>query len=211
MAPLTSLVSALFLASCATAHFHVRTPAPLGTTTEKENIGPCGGETADFSKKGTDFHVGGDAIGLSSGHPVSQWGFRITTDQKAEGNWTEIYQQFEQQGPGDICLPKVSVPESYVGKKALLNIVSSGDDGMLFQCALVNFVAGTAQNTPSECKNSTATTSFKKEPQLTAVLESNGNTTPSNSKPDSGADSWLSVPTASLWTAVGGLALAFYF
>lgn len=133
MAPFASLLSTLLLASCATAHFHVRTPAPLGTTTEKENVGPCGGETADFSKEGTDFHVGGDAIALSSGHPVTQWGFRITTDEKAEGNWTEIYQQVEQQGPGNFCLPKVSVPESWVGKKALLNIVSTGDDGMLFQ------------------------------------------------------------------------------
>lgn len=139
MAPLASLLSAVLLASCATAHFHVKSPAPLGTDTEKENIGPCGGETADFSKAGTDFHVGGDAIALSSGHPVTQWGFRITTDQKAEGNWTEIYQQVEQQGPGDFCLPTVSVPESWAGKKALLNIVSSGDDGMLYQVPRIPF------------------------------------------------------------------------
>ena len=136
MAPLTSLASALLLASCATAHFNVRAPPALGTDIEKENIGPCGGETADFTKPGTDFHVGGDAIALSSGHPVTQWGFRITTDEKAEGNWTEIYQQVEQQGPGNFCLPKVSVPESWVGKKALLNIVSTGDDGMLFQVTI---------------------------------------------------------------------------
>lgn len=58
----------------------------------------------------------------------------------------------------------------------------------------------------SDCKNGSATASFKTDPQLTAVLDPSANTT----APHSGADSWVSVPTASLWTAVGGLALAFY-
>lgn len=134
MAPLLSIASAtLLFLSAAHAHFQVQYPPTIGPfNDDKEADAPCGGYTPDFAKA-TDFHVGGDAIATKSGHPQTQWLYRITTDDKAAGNWSQIHAQVLQSGVGTFCLPRVAVPESYVGQKAVLSVVANGDDGLLYQ------------------------------------------------------------------------------
>ncbi|KAK7952838.1 expression library immunization antigen 1 [Apiospora aurea] len=186
MAPLLSVASAtLLFLTAARAHFQVQYPPTIGAfDDDKEPTAPCGGYTLDFSKAATDFHVGGDAIATKSGHPQTQWLYRITTDDKAAGNWTQIYGQVQQSG--------VAVPESYIGQKAVLSIVADGDDGMLYQCSLVTFVAGVNDKTPSACTNSSSVTaSFNQDPKLAALVGSSTNTT------SGGGSSTGSTPSSS--------------
>ncbi|KAK8139485.1 hypothetical protein PG984_002865 [Apiospora sp. TS-2023a] len=197
-------------------------PSPIPPTIgpfddDKEGSSPCGGYTPDFSKA-NDFHVGGDAIATKSGHPQTQWLYRITTDDKAAGNWTQVYPQVQQSGVGTFCVPKVTVPESYIGQKAVLSIVADGDDGMLYQCSVLNFVAGVNDKTPSACTNSSSVTaSFKEDSKLAALVGSSTNTTsgggsstsstPSSSSPKSAAAGiYGSISDARALLAVGPLA-----
>lgn len=126
---------ALLSALCGvgSAHFLLNYPKSIGFDDASEDKGPCGGFTPDFSKNVVDFHVGGDAISTKLTHPQGNWLFRVTTDEKAESGWEQIFPIVQQSGLGDFCQPQVTVPSSLVGKKGVLSVVSSATDGLLFQ------------------------------------------------------------------------------
>lgn len=131
-----SLIAAvLVLVPAINAHFTVAYPPTLGAfKDDEEGNAPCGGYTPNLATDATtDFHVGGDAIGTVSTHPQSNWLYRVTTDSAGAGNWTQIYPIVQQSGLGSFCVPKVSVSDSWIGKKAVLSIVSNAPDGLLYQ------------------------------------------------------------------------------
>ncbi|KAK1839827.1 GPI anchored protein, partial [Colletotrichum chrysophilum] len=179
-----------------------------------------------------DFHVAGDAVGMSNGHPQTTWLFRATLDQTASGNWTQVFPIVLQTGLGNFCEPQIAVPAEYAGKKGVLGVVAHSPDGLLYSCAAVNFVTGTAA-TNSDCKNASITVDFSSDPSLTALVNGGGassSTSPSASASGSAAasSSSSSTPNAapgasagllgagagasllvSLVAAVGGAALFF--
>lgn len=133
---LRSVVTAtLLLAASANAHFTVQYPAPVGPfKDDDEDKGPCGGYSPSLADvKTVDFHVGGDAIATLSTHPQTTWLYRITTDDIAKNNWTQVYNLVQQTGLGNYCAKTVTIPSDYVGKKAILSIVAAGPDGLLYQ------------------------------------------------------------------------------
>ncbi|ORY59173.1 uncharacterized protein BCR38DRAFT_65835 [Pseudomassariella vexata] len=141
MVSLWSLASAtLLIARAANAHFTLTSPSPIGTFDEdEEDNAPCGGYTPDFSSQTpTDFHVGGDSIVTLSTHPQTTWLYRITTDETANGNWSEIYPIWLQSGQGTMCIPSVIINESYVGQKVVLSVVGNGPDGILYQACSIS-------------------------------------------------------------------------
>jgi hypothetical protein len=196
MAPLSPIAAAalLFLGTCQ-AHFVLKVPAPIGTLQEEqESNSPCGGYTPDFSSNTiSNFMVGGDVIATQSSHPQTTYLYRITTDEKASGNWTQIHHIFQQSGINTFCVPTVTVPESYVGQTAVLSIVADGEDGLLyqvgaqipqdlpmfyspFQCAAVKFISGTNTNIPSTCTNSSGVTGSEvDDTALSALLSTSSN------------------------------------
>lgn len=132
MAPL--LTSLLLLAATAHAHFKLNEPPSIGFSDDDEGTGPCGSFTPDFSKDTiTDFHVGGQPIAMLSTHPEVKWLFRATFDEKADGEWQQLYSIVDQQGIGDVCVPSVTAPDSWVGKTGVLSVVCDATDGLLFQ------------------------------------------------------------------------------
>lgn len=115
-------------------HFNLKYPATIGFDDEKQHDGPCGGFTPDFSKNNiTDFHVNGDAIATLTTHKQGNWLYRITLDETASGDWTQIFPIVQQNGLGAFCEPAVSVPPRFVGQRGVLGIVSNTPDGILFQ------------------------------------------------------------------------------
>lgn len=172
----TALPLFLLLARFTSAHFMLNYPPPIGAfSDENQPNAPCGGYTPNFSTNNvTDFHVGGDAISTLLAHPQANFLYRITTDEKAQGNWTEIYGIVQQSGLNNWCAPKVSVDPSWVGKKAVLSVVCNAPDGLLYQCAVVNFVSGTSSSTPTACSNSSGVSAaFVQDTTLSALLSSN--------------------------------------
>lgn len=196
MAPLATIVAAtLSVLSTASAHFVLLDPPSLEGTTlddKKEGNSPCGALLPDLTQTlPNDFHVDGDFISLQNGHPQSNWLFRATLEDKAAGNWTQIFPIVQQTGIGNYCQVTVTAPKEWVGKKGVIGIVGNAPDGVLYQCAAVNFVEGS--NTPnSECKNGTGVASaFVSDDKLTAELGTPSTTTnpTPTPKPDGNAAS----------------------
>lgn len=136
-----SLLAITALAGIASAHFQLKYPPTIGFVDDKEDTSPCGGFTPDLSKSDLpDFHTEGDAVAVRLSHPQSKWLFRVTTDPADDKSWEQIYPIVLQSGLGDFCLPALTVPEKYAGKKGVLSIVSSAVDGLLYQvCAAFLF------------------------------------------------------------------------
>ncbi|KAH7342818.1 hypothetical protein BKA65DRAFT_504881 [Rhexocercosporidium sp. MPI-PUGE-AT-0058] len=149
------LVAAL-LVSQTSAHFLLNYPESIGFDDDLEGSAPCGSFEVDFSKDNiTNFHVGGDTIALRSTHADTKWLFRATVGTASSGNWTALSQVIQQSTLGSFCRSDIMVPESFVGQNGTIGIAADGPDGVLYQCAAVTFVAGTAPAVPSACSNST--------------------------------------------------------
>ncbi|KAJ4329471.1 hypothetical protein N0V84_000106 [Fusarium piperis] len=216
------LLSAAALCGISLAHFELRYPESIGFKDDDEGKAPCGGFTPDLSKADTvDFHVGGEAIAVRSTHQQGNWLFRVTTDEKADGGWEQLFPIVQQSGLGDFCQPQVTVPEKYVGKKGWVNVVSSAVDGLLYQCIAANFVRGRAEP-PSECRNaSSVRASFTDDEALEALVGGNNSSSEtgsaSSSATSSAASSTESADAAAslqAWSASGAgfitlLAMAF--
>ncbi|KAI0481781.1 hypothetical protein F4859DRAFT_434944 [Xylaria cf. heliscus] len=186
------LASALLFGASANAHFTVQYPATVGAfNDDAEDQSPCGGYSPNITDIETvDFHVGGDAVATKSTHPQTNWLYRITFDDLAKNNWTQVYGIVQQSGPGDYCTKDITVPSDYVGQKAILSIVGSGVDGVLYQCAAVHFVNGTA-DTPSACVNgSSITASYTSDNTLSSLVSS-------STVGDGSSDSGSSTPSSS--------------
>lgn len=147
MAPLATIVAAtLSLLSTASAHFVLLNPPSLEGATlddKKEGNGPCGALLPDLTKTPAyDFHVDGDFLSVQNGHPQSNWLFRATLEDKAAGNWTQIYPLVQQAGIGNYCQVMVSAPKEWVGKKGVIGVVGNAPDGLLYQvCCPLFFIA----------------------------------------------------------------------
>ncbi|RDA84464.1 hypothetical protein CP532_0079, partial [Ophiocordyceps camponoti-leonardi (nom. inval.)] len=174
----------------ASAHFKLLHPPSIGFSDENEDKAPCGGFDPDFSKPAFDYHVDGEALAMRLTHQQGNWLFRATTDQKASSGWKQMFPIVMQSGLGDFCEPAVKAPSDFEGKKGVVSVVSSATDGTLFQCVVVNFVKGSADNLPSECRNaSSVQASFTSDDQLSALVGDASSSTPSSTRSSGGAAS----------------------
>ncbi|TGJ81305.1 hypothetical protein E0Z10_g7460 [Xylaria hypoxylon] len=209
------VTAALLLTASAYAHFTVQYPETVGEfNDDEESDAPCGGYSPSLDNIETvDFHVGGDAIATKSTHPQTNWLYRITTDDIAKNNWTQIYSIVQQSGPGDYCSEAVTLPSEYIGQKAILSIVGSGIDGLLYQCSALLFVNGTA-DTPSACVNgSSITASYVDDSTLSSMVSSSivsdadssdSSETPASSTTSTPSETPNSAPSMHTF-AMGGL------
>ncbi|KAK7743663.1 hypothetical protein SLS62_010532 [Diatrype stigma] len=199
MARLISLLAVAITLTCGVVrgHFSLTYPSPVGELNEDdEGTGPCGGYTPDLQTVNTtDFHVGGDSIVVSTSHPQSHWLYRITTGSAAAAteNWTQVYPIVLQSGINSYCQPAITIPEELIGQKAILSIVGTATDGLLYQCAAVKFVSGTGSKVDA-CTNSTGVTaSFENDSEL-AGLVGQGNPTDDESA-SNGSVTASSIPS----------------
>jgi len=187
MAPLLLLswaIASLLLAS-ASAHFTLDYPQSLAMFDEDtEPTGPCGGPSLNSSSPVTDFHVGGDNLAMTLLHPQGTWLFRATLDTTASSGWSVLFPEVQQSGLGQFCEPKIPVNASWAGKKGIISVVVDAPDGILYQCAAVNFVNGTASSNQATCVNgSSITGSFISDQALATVASASGSTSSSTASP----------------------------
>lgn len=124
------LVLLLLGQSC--AHFVLNYPNTIGFNDDLEASAPCGGFNVTFANT-TNFHVGGDAIALTSTHPAANWLFRATLDKTASGNWTDLLPVVAESGLGAFCEKDVVLPSAWAGQQGVVQVIQKGADGMLFQ------------------------------------------------------------------------------
>lgn len=192
MAPLASAALLLAASAVVNAHFTLDYPTTIGFDDDKEGSAPCGSFTPDFATDNvTDFHVGGDNIAINLLHPQGTWLYRATLDQTASGNnWTQLFPETMQTGLGKFCQPAIAVPESWAGQKGVIGVVVDAPDGLLYQCAAVNFVAGAATVNQTTCTNSSGVTaSFVTDANLAPLAAGNDTTGDSSASGTAGSGS----------------------
>ena len=84
----------------------------------------------------SEFYVGGEAVAIKTGHPEVHILIRGTLDPTGEGNWTNLHPVIKQEGLGSFCKPAIKAPQEWVGKKGFVQVVQSGEDGLLFAVSL---------------------------------------------------------------------------
>ncbi|KAK4238050.1 hypothetical protein C8A03DRAFT_44149 [Achaetomium macrosporum] len=209
MATLRSLITTLLFISTANAHFTLTQPPSLegdNFNEAAEDNAPCGGGTPDLSSNTlTDFHVDGESVQVFLSHPQANYLFRATLDSSASGNWTQLFPIVQQSGRGNFCEPAVTAPRDWVGKRGFLGIACNAPDGMLYQCAAVNFVSGSG--TSSACTNGSAVSaSFTDDSTLSALVGGSSSTGGASSTSSSNPASTSSHNAApSLLAHAGGL------
>lgn len=174
----------LLLSTTANAHFELQHPSPLTAESSSQATAPCGGANADIDQNtATDFHVEGDYVQLFNGHAQGNWLIRGTLDPKAGGDWEQLFPIVQQTGRGNFCEPVVTVPGEWAGKKGFLGISGNAGDGILYACAAVNFVSGSAPAPGGSCVNGSAVTaSFQPDDTLSALVGSSSNSGSSGSE-----------------------------
>jgi len=228
MLSLTTILFGIFaIIDQSSSHFLLNYPPTVGFDDSKETVSPCGGFTVAFSSDNvTDFHVGGDSIAVTSIHPQATWLFRATLDITAAGNYTNFLPTVQQSGLGDFCEPSLHLPAAWAGQKGVIQVVQDAPDGILYQCAAVNFVTGTG-TPPTSCKNVTGlSATYSADPALstlpasgtaassgsaTATGSSTTTTSAASTTKASGATGSLSTSELSsmLWVVgIGALAMA---
>jgi len=179
MAPITIvLLSLLTIISQSTAHFYLNSPPTIGFDDDLESTAPCGSFTVDFTKDNvTSFYVGGDSIAVTSIHPQATWLFRASLDITASGNWTDFVPSVQQSGLGDYCETGLVLPATWAGSKGVVQVVQDAPDGILYQCAAVNFVSGSIAPNPSVCKNVTGLSATYSSDMALSTLPASGTAT----------------------------------
>jgi hypothetical protein len=135
MAPLKFLsLLSLALARLASTHFIVNLPPPLGSNIDNEDEGPCGGFTPSSSDSLTDFHVGGDAIGLTNLHAQANFAYNgMQGDSLSPANWTALIPTVAEFGLNSFCEPSIKAPAAWAGTSGLLQIIQDAEDGVHYQ------------------------------------------------------------------------------
>ncbi|KAI7258124.1 hypothetical protein KC352_g10765, partial [Hortaea werneckii] len=130
-------------------------PPTAGFDDDGEPTGPCGGVDVTVDETSPEVQVDRFAVQIQNGHPAGEWLFRATTDTEAPYNWTSIVPIVNTAGVGDFCLDSLSAPSSFEGKAGIIQVIDKAVDGMLYQCAPVNFVSGSNDTVGDSCKNVT--------------------------------------------------------
>jgi hypothetical protein len=117
------------------SHFLLNYPPTIGFDDGLEGTAPCGSFKIDFSTDNvTDFHVGGDALAMTSIHPQATWLFRASLGETSTPkNWTSLLPAVLQTGLGDYCEQDVTVPADFAGQKGVIGVVQDAPDGILYQ------------------------------------------------------------------------------
>lgn len=132
---LRAMISVLLLLLVHTSHGHftINYPTPLGSDSNNEGIGPCGGFKFSDAPSVSEFHVGGDAIALVTTHPQANILFRATLDTTASENWSQLWPIVGQYGLGAYCQASVTVPAGWAGSNGIIQVIEDAVDGTLYQ------------------------------------------------------------------------------
>ncbi|KAH8650812.1 hypothetical protein BGZ60DRAFT_388634 [Tricladium varicosporioides] len=141
------------LISMGSSHFVLQIPTSIGYNDALEGTAPCGSFSAtDRSKGVTNWQVAGAAISVITTHTSVTWDFKAAL-VSSPTTWVLLTPVLTQTGVGFFCEPKIPGLTAWIGQPAILQVTQHGVDCALYQCAAIQFVAGTG-TTPSGCTNS---------------------------------------------------------
>ncbi|KAH8879301.1 hypothetical protein GQ53DRAFT_44556 [Thozetella sp. PMI_491] len=154
----TLLASLGLLPSPVLGHFVLQIPASLGYDDTNEAMAPC--DTFDPTTRNpvTNWPVGGSAISVITTHTSVLWDYNAALVSNTS-NWIRLTATaLNQTGVGFFCEPQIPGITAWIGQPVVLQVVQHAPDGLLYQCAAIQFVAGGPAATPSGCTNSSGLT-----------------------------------------------------
>ncbi|KAI7351970.1 hypothetical protein KC320_g4711 [Hortaea werneckii] len=196
------LLAALAFACTSSAHFILQWPPTAGFDDDGEPTGPCGGVDVTVDETSPEVQVDRFAVQIQNGHPAGEWLFRATTDTEAPYNWTSIVPIVNTAGVGDFCLDSLSAPSSFEGKAGIIQVIDKAVDGMLYQCAPVNFVSGSNNTVGGNCNNVTGFSAT-----WTSMMEFENDTDSASSESDESNTSAGALTVTEARTVIGVVGL----
>ncbi|BFZ64170.1 hypothetical protein YB2330_005309 [Saitoella coloradoensis] len=157
-----TLAALAALASSASAHFTLNYPETVGFDEDNEPTAPCGGFSASDATNRTLVPLDGTApFAIYAGHPSAQVIVKLalSTDPTTNADFNiTVVPQFTENGLGDFCFPSVNwaaaAGSPTEGQNATVQVAYSGGDGVLYQCAAIQF-SSSAATSSSACTNGT--------------------------------------------------------
>jgi hypothetical protein len=113
------------------AHFILTSPPSLGFDEEAGGESPCGGFEVGTAPT-TPFPVGGGGVALLTTHTKATWQFNVALGPDFD-LFVPVTPRLAQGGVGDFCEPAIPGRADWVGRKAVLQVVMDGHDGLLYQ------------------------------------------------------------------------------
>ena len=120
------------LSAYARAHFVLEIPTSLGFDDEAETEAPCGGFNPRLRTNVTDWPIKGSAIGVLTTHDEATWEYKAALLSNLN-HWVPLTRVLSQTGVGEFCEPIIPGKKSWVGQRAVLQVIQHGDDGDLYQ------------------------------------------------------------------------------
>ncbi|KAK0701284.1 hypothetical protein B0H67DRAFT_468260, partial [Lasiosphaeris hirsuta] len=140
--------------SAASAHYVLDYPTRIGFDDEKLDQAPCGSfDPTDRSAGVTKWSIGGSNIAVTSTHARVRWQFNVALVSDPT-RWLPLVKEFGQTGVGNVCFKGVPGISAWANQQAVLQVIQYGHDGVLYQCAAIEIVAGGPDPVPNSCKNS---------------------------------------------------------
>ena len=122
--------------TAANAQFLLLCPPSLGSNAELQGNEPCGGAPVEFNgRTSPSINISATAmtIEVTTLSTESEWQFRATIDQREPFHWMNLLENVSQTGIGDFCVPAMCVPESFIGKTGLVQVIQHGSAGTAMQ------------------------------------------------------------------------------
>ncbi|EMC96688.1 hypothetical protein BAUCODRAFT_34074 [Baudoinia panamericana UAMH 10762] len=200
----------LAVASLTSAHFILQWPPTAGFDDDLEPNAPCGGANVVSNSSNPQVQVGQFALSILNTHPAGEWLFRATTDTVGLSNFTTISPIVNTTGVGSFCLTNMMVPSFFAGSAGVIQVVDNSVDGVLYQCAPVNFVSGSNTTVGSSCSNATGFSAVRTGMTLNGFSANSSQASASSSAAASGSAtaSRSGSATASAATATSSAAAA---
>ncbi|ESK98435.1 expression library immunization antigen 1 [Moniliophthora roreri MCA 2997] len=181
------------------AHFRTQFPPPRGPFVEKDEPKFCDGYTTPNENR-TQVSLKSSYISLESEHP--SWTVALfvsnSSDPKTFQDFEQVTPFMQNSGEGTFCMPldlSASNGTFTEGRNVTFQILFSGGDGNLFQCADVTLTNSTTNAIPSGCN--------------TASLQASAGNTGSGSSPaaSNGAAMTCTFPIIAFITVLAGVFL----
>ncbi|KAK5175435.1 uncharacterized protein LTR77_000574 [Saxophila tyrrhenica] len=182
---LPTLLTTLALSTLTAAHFVLLYPPSSGFDEDTEPTSPCGGFTPSSFASAPSLQVDRFQTLIQNVHPMGEWSFRGTVATEAPWNFTEIVPVVKTTG-----------------------VVDNSPDGILYQCAAVQWVAGSNNTVGSACTNSSSNFEASWTTLEGFKGEDGGSSSGTSASPSSataGGASSSSTGAAPVATGVGGL------
>ncbi|KAF5311836.1 hypothetical protein D9619_003325 [Psilocybe cf. subviscida] len=187
----SALYTIALLAATANAHFQLQFPPPRGSFNENNEPNFCDGYLTPSTNR-TEFPLSGGFFTLNSEHPSWTAGVQVSTNANPQSfdNFQLVNSFFKVNGEGQFCIPldfkKSNATSLTAGQNVTIQIVYTGGDGQLYQCADLTLADNFNISSSVACTNATGSAS----------------TAPSGTSPTSTAPGSTATPTTKTSSAI---------